>query len=82
MTSSASLDWGIVARKVATALVGPPNTTVADLIGVFCSDIAGLWLGDAVSTMTELKPKWDVHSRGDEDWLGCASEALSSALGE
>ena len=31
---------------------------------------------------TKLKPRWDVHSRGDEDWLGCASEALSSVLGE
>ena len=30
----------------------------------------------------KLKPRWDVHSRGDEDWLGCASEALSSVLGE
>ena len=31
---------------------------------------------------TKLKPRWDVHSRGDEDWLGCAREALSSVLGE
>ena len=31
---------------------------------------------------TKLKPRWDVHSRGDEDWLGSASEALSSVLGE
>ena len=30
----------------------------------------------------KLKPRWDVHSRGDEDWLGCASEALSSVRGE
>ena len=30
----------------------------------------------------KLKPRWDVHSRGDENWLGCASEALSSVLGE
>ena len=30
----------------------------------------------------KLKPRWDVHSRGDEDWLGCASGALSSVLGE
>ena len=29
----------------------------------------------------KLKPRWDVHSRGDEDWLGCASEALASVLG-
>ena len=34
------------------------------------------------STITKLKPRWDVHSRGDEDWLGCASEAISSVLGE
>ena len=30
----------------------------------------------------KLKLRWDVHSRGDENWLGCASEALSSVLGE
>ena len=30
----------------------------------------------------KLRPRWDVHSRGDEDWLGCASEALLSVLGE
>ena len=29
---------------------------------------------------TKLKPRWDVHSRGYEDWLGCASEALPSVL--
>ena len=29
----------------------------------------------------KLKPRWDVHSRDDEDWLGCASEALASVLG-
>ena len=31
---------------------------------------------------TKLKPRRDVHSRGDEDWLVCASGALSSVLGE
>ena len=36
----------------------------------------------AMDLETKLKPRWDVHSRGDEDWLGCASEALSSVLGE
>ena len=30
---------------------------------------------------TKLKPRWDVHSRGDEDWLGCAGKAPSSVLG-
>ena len=35
-----------------------------------------------ISCTTKLKPRWDVHSRGDEDWLGCASEALSPVLGE
>ena len=32
--------------------------------------------------IAKLKPRWDVHSRGDEDWLGYASESLSSVLGE
>ena len=31
---------------------------------------------------TKLKPSWDVHSRDDEDWLGCTSEALPSVLEE
>ena len=38
--------------------------------------------GSNIRTYTKLKPRWDVHSRGDENWLGCASEALSSVLGE
>ena len=37
---------------------------------------------DALERIPKLKPRWDVHSRGDENWLGCASEALSSVLGE
>ena len=31
---------------------------------------------------TKLKPRWDVHLSGDDDQLGCASESLSSVLGE
>ena len=34
------------------------------------------------TTPPKLKPRWDVHSRGNEDWLSCAREALSSVLGE
>ena len=59
-----------MARNVATALVGPPNTTVADLIGVFCSGIAGLWLGDAVSTMTELSPNPPMDTDGRREDSG------------
>ena len=33
-----------------------------------------------IAYLTKLKPRWDVHSRGDEDRLGCASEALPSIL--
>ena len=33
--------------------------------------------GGATGLGSKLKPRWDVHSRGDENWLGCASEALS-----
>ena len=30
----------------------------------------------------KLKPRWDVHSSGDDDQMGCAGESLSSVLGE
>ena len=40
------------------------------------------WILEDDLRRPKLKPRWDVHSRGDENWLGCASEALSSVLGE
>jgi hypothetical protein len=35
----------------------------------------------SLDAVTKLKPRWDVHSRGDDDWLSCASEALLYVLG-
>ena len=54
-----------------------------DQLRELLEDWAGLFSRDGFSQdVSKLKPRWDVHSRGDEDWLGCASEALSSVLGE
>ena len=35
----------------------------------------------AITDLTKLKPRWDAHLWGDEDWLGCPRGVLLSALG-
>ena len=33
-----------------------------------------------IGAVTKLKPRWDVHSGGDKDWLGSAIEAIYPCL--
>ena len=73
MTSSASLDWGGMARNVATALVGPP-TRITSTDGRFCRrgsllvNIRGKQAGHA-------GPTYRLYSAPGDYRFGCLSTA-------
>ena len=73
MTSSASLDWGVVARNVTTALVGPPTRTTSTdwrfcRRGSLLVSISGKQAGHA-------GPTYGLYSVPGDYRFGCLSTA-------
>ena len=77
MRFSASLDWGVVARNVTTALVGPPTrTTPTDWRfcrrGSLLNQYQGGMCISGRLTMTERTPRHLISPLGP-NWVGTDS---------
>ena len=73
MRSSASLDWGVVARNVTTALFGPPNkTTSTDWR--FCR-VSSLLVNIRGKQAGHAGPTYRLYSVPGDYRFGCLSTA-------